>query len=1141
MKKAQFMKLFMVIVSIIAAVALTGCNPRGDVDDDLVAPTVVSVVPAAEATEIAINTSISVTFSEAMNVDTIVAENFTVMNGLVSTLGEVSYDAASKTATFDPTGNLDPDSEYDLTITTGVEDVSGNALAEDFTWSFMTSSAEDLTAPTVISTSPARDGEIGIGENIVVTFSEPMLPASLLATGTFTVVDAEDVVALGEVSIPTTTTARFTPSPNLGSGKEYTATITIAATDAAGNHLIAEYSWSFTTATEVVDVIAPTVVSTLPLDDATLVALNSNITATFSEAMDEDTILAANFIVMNGSASIAGAVSYDAASKTATFNPTSGLPASLPIDVTITTGMEDVAGNALALPYTWSFTTGTALDSTAPTVDSTVPANAGVMYVNDYIDVTFSEAMLGSSILAAGTFTVRNEAEQLVAGTVSNLNSTTARFTPAANLAYGSSYTATITVAAKDVAGNALATAKVWSFDTHPAPDITRPLVSSTLPADGGSIAITGYVEVTFNEPMQNASLLAEGTFTVKDALDADVAGVVTSLTETTARFTPDTVLAYSSTYTATISVAAVDTAGNALAVPKIWSFTTVDLPDETSPTVVSTSPEHNAATVAINSNIDATFSEQMLGSSLTASGTFTLAHPDSGSVAGVVTTPTGTTARFNPTANLEYSTIYTATISTVASDTAGNTLEIAKVWSFTTGEEPDLTEPTVTATSPVDGGIIQVNGYVVITFSEPMLADSILAPGTFTVRDAASNLVAGTVSNPTSSTARFTPTAELPDDTVFTATLTTAATDLSGNHLAVAEVWSFKTPDETAPTVVSTIPVDADFLNVDEVVSVTFSEDMLEASLLEVGTFTLKDSASANVVGVVDTPTPTTAVFTPSADLIPDEEYTATISVFAKDLEGNALVIAEEWTFTTRPFNPIAPTLGETERFALISSQGISNDGASTKIIGAHMMIMDQADSYFTGFTPGLALSGIYEELDEGKYAFANNTADGIQPAPHASVTAFITQTRNDLTAADNFLAAVNLGAPSQECPSELGGLTLTRGVYTTSVNVTITQGTGVTLDAQGDADSVWIFVIAGTLDTVSQANGNVILTNGALPENVYWRTSDDTTFAADTIFQGKVFAAKLIAVGTNAVVNGSLFSLTSEVTLLANNVTKY
>ena len=204
------------------------------------------------------------------------------------------------------------------------------------------------------------------------------------------------------------------------------------------------------------DNIPPAISSTSPVNGATGVAVNAAITATFSEAMTASTATSATFTLDNG---VTGTVNYSG--TTATFTPSSNLAYSTTYTATITTGMKDAAGNALASDYIWSFTTGVAPDTTPPTVSSISPANSATgVAVNAAITATFSEAMTASTVTSA-TFTLDNG----VTGTV-NYSGTTATFTPSSNLAYSTTYIATITTGVKDVSGNNMTSNYTWSFTT---------------------------------------------------------------------------------------------------------------------------------------------------------------------------------------------------------------------------------------------------------------------------------------------------------------------------------------------------------------------------------------------------------------------------------------------------------------------------------------------------------------------------------------------------------------------------------------------------------------------------------------------------------------------------------------------------
>lgn len=107
-----------------------------------------------------------------------------------------------------------------------------------------------------------------------------------------------------------------------------------------------------------VDDTPPTLSSTRP-DNGALTYMNSSINAVFSEGMMASTLNASSFMVTRNSdgAPVSGPVSYNNSSRTATLQPTGGLEPNTAYTATITTAVTDLAGNALADQYQWSFTT----------------------------------------------------------------------------------------------------------------------------------------------------------------------------------------------------------------------------------------------------------------------------------------------------------------------------------------------------------------------------------------------------------------------------------------------------------------------------------------------------------------------------------------------------------------------------------------------------------------------------------------------------------------------------------------------------------------------------------------------------------------------------------------------------------------
>jgi hypothetical protein len=162
-------------------------------------------------------------------------------------------------------------------------------------------------------------------------------------------------------------TATFTPSNTLTLNTLYTATITTGAKDTFGNALASDFVWSFTTGATVCLTGPPTVISVTPPNGANGICPNTVVVATFSEAMNPSTINTTTFTLTGpGSTAVAGTVNYDAPSHVATFTPTNPLTLSILYTATITTGAQNLFGNALASNFVWTFTT------------SAVPCSGGV-------------------------------------------------------------------------------------------------------------------------------------------------------------------------------------------------------------------------------------------------------------------------------------------------------------------------------------------------------------------------------------------------------------------------------------------------------------------------------------------------------------------------------------------------------------------------------------------------------------------------------------------------------------------------------------------------------------------------------------------------------------------------------------------
>jgi len=258
-------------------VAFAGCSgPKGDKTH----PTVTATSIADGATDVSIDPTLTVTFSEKMRDSTINAQNITLSGpaGLVS--ASVIYSGV--TATIVPYSSLDYATTYILRVTQRTTDQAGNALSSSAIISFTTVAAPDTTGPQVVSTTPTNNATgVAINGAVTAVFSEA-LDCTTVTASSFTLNGGAPVA--GGVNC-TGTTVTFTPSSDLANDTSHTATLTTAITDVAGNPLASNYVWSFTTAAAP-DLIAPTISSTTPAANATGVAPNSAVTAVFSEVVD---------------------------------------------------------------------------------------------------------------------------------------------------------------------------------------------------------------------------------------------------------------------------------------------------------------------------------------------------------------------------------------------------------------------------------------------------------------------------------------------------------------------------------------------------------------------------------------------------------------------------------------------------------------------------------------------------------------------------------------------------------------------------------------------------------------------------------------------------------------------------------------
>lgn len=251
-------------------------------------------------------------------------------------------------------------------------------------------------ALAVTAVSPSAGSIVPINTKVIsAAFNKEMAPATL-TPASFTLACNGSPITGGAVTyLAAGSLATLTlPAANLPGLAACTATITTVARDLTGNSLAANYSWNFTTSSTA-DSTNPRVSSTVPLTSTpgpTGVLTSTPITATFDKVMDPTTITAAGAFTVAGVTAAAIPVTYNIATRTATFHPLAALNPGVTYTATIKgTGVspvKDSLGNALAgvstqpaVPndYVWTFTTAVVVPPPALNISMFgIAATAGV-------------------------------------------------------------------------------------------------------------------------------------------------------------------------------------------------------------------------------------------------------------------------------------------------------------------------------------------------------------------------------------------------------------------------------------------------------------------------------------------------------------------------------------------------------------------------------------------------------------------------------------------------------------------------------------------------------------------------------------------------------------------------------------------
>jgi len=319
-----------------------------------------------------------------------------------------------------------------------------------------------IYVPKVVYMSPTIDAtSIAINLTIEAQFNNDINPLTVNDLS-FLLASPEGSVS-GVVTYDALSKTVSLKVSNLTYNKNYGVTLKKTIADITGVSMESDYTWSFST----VDPGAPpNVISVFPTNHSTMAALSLNIDTKFDKDIDPATVTSTTFLLASAEGSVTGVATYNSTLRKAYLIVTE-LINNTTYTAEATTGIKDTFGNPLANSYRWNFVT---LPPTiSPHIISIYPVNgATAVPISVTLEAQFDKDM-NSSTISSSTFLL-SSAEGSVSCAITYESSSKKAKAAVNNLAYSTTYIATVTAGVKDTGGISLDSASTWLFTTAADP-----------------------------------------------------------------------------------------------------------------------------------------------------------------------------------------------------------------------------------------------------------------------------------------------------------------------------------------------------------------------------------------------------------------------------------------------------------------------------------------------------------------------------------------------------------------------------------------------------------------------------------------------------------------------------------------------
>jgi hypothetical protein len=1053
------------------------------------------VTPSASASAVKL---ITATFSTPMNTNSITTNTFTVQQGSTFLQGTVTY--SDTTAIFIAPNGLGPNLIYTCTITTGAKDLAGTALASSYVWRFNTIAAATPTLVAPLNGAVSQAVNPTLIWNAVAGAGTYRLQVSTSNSFASTVYDDS----------ARTNTSQAITGLTIGTTYYWRVNSKISGGTSAYSDV-----WSFTT---IATPAAPVLIA--PLDAAV------NISTSPALSWNASTGAATYRLQVSLDNSFASTI-YDDSTRTNTSQTITGLTAGTVYYWRV--NAKNIAGTSAYASR--SFTT---IVPGTPTLISPV---------NGAISQATNPTLIWNAVPGADTYRLQVSTSNSFASTVYDDSTRTIASQAITGLTVGTTYYWRVN---SKTSGRTSAYSDIWSFTTiavPAAPVLVTPanaavniLTSPTLSWNVSAGAATYRLQVSTSSSF--------ATTVYDDSTRTSTSQAITGLT-------------IASTYYWRVN--AKNAAGTS-SYSAAWSFTTITAP--AAPVLVT--PDNAAVNVSTSPTLSWNVSA--------GSATYRL---QVSTVNNFATTVYNDSTRTNTSQAITGLTVGTIYYWRVNAKNAAGTSAYSTVWSFTTIAQPAVpvllapdsaavnisTSPTLswntstgavtyrlqvstvnnftttvyndstrTNTSQALTGLTvgtiyywRVNaknaagtsGYSNVwrfTTSAALAAPILLAPDSAAANISTSptlswNASTGAVTYrlQVSTVSNFTTTVY--NDSTRTNTLQAITGLNSGSTYywrvnaknaagtsVYSNVWSFSTiAPPVAPVLVA--PVNA-------AVNVSPSPELSWLASTGAVTYRLQVSTGSGFATTVYDDSTLTSLLKTMTGLTSGNTYYWRVNAKNNSGTSNYSTI---WHFTTG-----AGALGSASTFGLMATSAITSTGNS--IINGDVSL-----------NPGTSITG---------FTFSTSPGPGVVNGAVHINDGVSAQAKADLLAAYNFAKGLSGGTPIPD-GQDLGAWqptgspfppgTLAPGVY--SNGSTMSVNTPLVLDAQGDANAVWVFQIGSSLTTVAGSpGGNVTLAHGAQAKNVFWVPTDDATIGSGTVFNGTIVSGRDVTAVTGATINGRI-----------------